>query len=232
MFGDQLGRQRAHPLAQRDVVVGLRYAIAADQRITNQGIDLGMGLVHRAFKELVGGPYGLRSVDLPYRPRAPIARYESFFGARVRVDRPGALLRLPASVRDQPLKGGDPHLRRLAEALLAELAPARSDRALAPRVRATIQQGLGTATGLASVAATLSMSPRTLQRRLAAEGTGFARLLDEVRRRAARHYLTETDLPLTEVAGLLGFSEQAGLTHSCRRWWSTTPTGVRADRRP
>jgi AraC-like DNA-binding protein len=74
-----------------------------------------------------------------------------------------------------------------------------------------------------------SVHPRTLQRRLAAEETSFATLLDDVRRHAARSCLTGTDLPLTQVAGLLNFSQQAALTHSCRRWWSATPTAVRTN---
>jgi AraC-like DNA-binding protein len=58
-----------------------------------------------------------------------------------------------------------------------------------PRVQAAIQQTLGTApANITTVAAMLSMHPRTLQRRLTAEKTGFATLLDDVRRHAARHY--------------------------------------------
>ena len=212
-------------------VVALRYDIGEDNPVTNQGIDLGMGFVHRALTELLGGPYGLRSIDLPYRPRAAIATYESFFGAPVRIDAPLGLLRLPASIQTRPLKGGgNLHLRQLAEAFLAEQLPGQNPRAMAPRVRAAIQQTLGTApTNITTVAAMLSMHPRTLQRQLAAEKTSFAILLDDVRRRAARRYLTGTDLPLTQVAALLGFSEQAALTHSCRRWWSATPSSIRSN---
>jgi len=43
---------------------------------------------------------------------------------------------------------------------------------------------------------------------LAVEKTSFATVLDDVRRHAARRYLTGTDIPVTEVAGLLGFSGQ------------------------
>jgi AraC-like DNA-binding protein len=211
-------------------VVALRYDIG-DNPVTSQGIDLGLGSVHRALEELVGGPYGLRAVELPHHPRAPIARYESFFGAPVRVDRPVGLLRIPVAMLKQPLKsGGNLHLRQLAEAFLAEQVPDHNPRVIAPRVRASIQQTLGTApANITTVAAMLSMHPRTLQRRLAAEKTSFATLLDDVRRHSARHYLTGTDMPLTQVAGLLGFSEQAVLTHSCRRWWSATPTSVRGN---
>jgi AraC-like DNA-binding protein len=211
-------------------VAALRYDIG-DNPVTIQGIDIGMGFLHRALQELVGGPYGLRSVDLPHHPRAPITTYESFFGAPIRIDRPVGLLRLPAGIHKQQLKGGgNTHLRQLAEAFLAEQLPHHNPHTTAPRVRAAIQQTLGTApANITTVAAMLSMHPRTLQRRLTAEKTGFATLLDDVRRHAARHYLTGTDMPLTQVAGLLGFSEQAALTHSCRRWWSATPTSVRGN---
>lgn len=216
-------------------VVALRYGIRDDDLLAHQRIDLGMGFVHRALTDMVGGPYGLRSVDLPHRPRAPIGAYESFFGAPVRTDRPVGLLRLPAGIHKQPLKGGgNAYLRQLAEAFLAERFPTgHSPRETAPRVRAAIEQTLGTAqTGIATVAAMLAVHPRTLQRRLAAEGTSFARLLDDVRRNAARRYLTGTDMPLSQVAALLGLSEQAALTHSCRRWWSATPTSIRSGHLP
>jgi AraC-like DNA-binding protein len=210
-------------------VVALRYDVGAGNPVTIQGVDLGMGFLHRALTELLGGPYGLRSVDLPYRPRSPIARYESFFGAPVRIDKAVGLLRLPASIHNQPLKGGgNPHLRQLAEAFLVEQLSGHNPRATSPRVRAAIQQTLGTAPAtVTTVAAMLALHPRTLQRRLAAEKTSFATLLDEVRHHSAHRYLTTTDLPLTQVTGLLGFSEQSALTHSCRRWWSATPTSIR-----
>ncbi len=214
-------------------VIALRYDIG-NNPVTIQGIDLGLGFVHRVLCELIGGPYGLRSVDLPHRPRASIAIYEKFFGAPVRTDKPIGLLRVPSGIQKQPLHGGgNVYLRELAEAFLAERLPHNQPRAAAPRVRVSIQQTLGTTSPtIGTVAAMMSMHPRTLQRRLADENTNFATLLDDVRRHTAHRYLTTTDLPLSQVADLLGFSEQAALTHSCRRWWSATPTSIRANGTP
>ena len=39
--------------------------------------------------------------------------------------------------------------------------------------------------------------------------------------------LLDTDLPLSQVAGLLGLAEQAVLTRACRRWFGRTPREVR-----
>ncbi|MEU6118411.1 AraC family transcriptional regulator [Streptomyces sp. NPDC047117] len=208
-------------------IAALRYGPHPGLPAPVQGTDLGLGFLHRAIQFLVDGPYGLRTVELPYRPAAPLAVYEEFFGAPVRVGRPAALLRVPKSLGDRPLAGGDEHLRQLALAFLAEQAP--GDRAsLVLRVRGAVQQSLGTAPpDIGAVARLLSIHPRTLQRRLREEGTTYAAILDDVRRQAARHYLTGTALPMTQIAALLGLSEQSALSRCCRRWWGVSPTAVR-----
>jgi AraC-like DNA-binding protein len=45
------------------------------------------------------------------------------------------------------------------------------------------------------------------------------------------HYLSGTRLPLSQVAGLLGFSEQSALTRYCRRCFGRTPSTIRAEAR-
>jgi AraC-like DNA-binding protein len=207
-------------------VGALRYGLQPGLPAPVQGTDLGLGFLHRAIRSLVGR-YGLRTVELPYRPPAPLAVYEEFFGVPVRVGRPAAALRVPLSLGNQPLTGGDENVRRLALAFLAERA-AGAGPSVVPRVRGALQQSLGTASvDIGSVARLLNIHPRTLQRRLSTEGTTFGDLLDDVRRQEARRYLTTTDLPLSQVAGLLGLSEQSALTRCSRRWWGRPPSEVR-----
>lgn len=192
-----------------------------------QGTDLGLGFVHRAITALVGGAYGLRGIELPYHPAAPVSVYEEFFGVPVRTRRPAALLRVPTSLAAVPLRNGDARLRDLAIAYLAEQAPG-GHAGVVPRVRAAIHRTLGTAAPeIGTVAALLALHPRTLQRRLREHGTTFAEVLDSVRMHTARHYLTDTDLPMSQIARLLGLSEQSTFTRCCRRWWGMTPREVR-----
>ncbi|AXE90474.1 helix-turn-helix transcriptional regulator [Streptomyces sp. Go-475] len=104
--------------------------------------------------------------------------------------------------------------------------------ALAARVRAVLDQSLGTgSTELVTVARVLAVHPRTLQRQLAAEGESYASLLDSVRRARARLYLTTTDMPFAQISNLVGFSEQAVLTRCARRWWGRTPSALRREAR-
>ena len=71
------------------------------------------------------------------------------------------------------------------------------------------------------------MSPRTLQRRLGAEGTTFDVLLDGVRSSRALA-LIDTGAALSEVAFALGYSEPSAFHRAFRRWTSTTPRKWRA----
>ncbi|SUA44894.1 Colonization factor antigen I subunit D [Nocardia africana] len=216
-------------------VAGLYYGPATAEGPV-QGTDLGLAFTHRAVTYLHKGDYGLAGVELPYRPPASGRIYQEFFGCPVYFARPGhraAVLRVPRKVLNFKLIGVNDNLRRLALAFLAEQAPAptaasvRSE--IAPRVRAIVRESVGTRMiDVAAVARLLSMHERTLQRRLEQENTTFGRLVDDVRRETAHRLLTTTDLPLGQVAGMVGFAEQSGLSRAVRRWWNAAPREIRA----
>jgi transcriptional regulator GlxA family with amidase domain len=46
-------------------------------------------------------------------------------------------------------------------------------------------------------------------------------------REEAERYLRDTDMPLGQLAALLGYSEQSVLTRACRRWFGTSATAQR-----
>ncbi|EUA67508.1 bacterial regulatory helix-turn-helix s, AraC family protein [Mycobacteroides abscessus subsp. bolletii 1513] len=99
-------------------------------------------------------------------------------------------------------------------------------------VRILIRQLLPTgAIGLGDIALHLGVHPKTLQRRLGAEGMTFAALVDQIRREAAERLLSDTDLSLDHLSRQLGYAEQSVFTRSCKRWFGTTPSAYRSGRR-
>jgi AraC-like DNA-binding protein len=96
---------------------------------------------------------------------------------------------------------------------------------VADRLPALLAQGEAR---LDAVALGLSLSPRTLQRRLAAEGRPFQQLLDATRRQLAAQYLRDVSLSLTEVAFLLGYAEQSSFSHAHRAWHGCSPQAWRS----
>jgi AraC-like DNA-binding protein len=84
-------------------------------------------------------------------------------------------------------------------------------------------------TAMSDVAGELGIGRRTLQRRLASEGTSWLEVLSGTRERLARYYFESTDLNATEVGFLLGFEDPGSLFRAFHRWTGTTPEIWRAE---
>lgn len=212
-----------------DGTVDLRYHITAPGRqFPRQGYDHGMAVGHHMLGLLAGSRYRLRAVSLPFRPEAPLQAHARFFGAAIRVDQPHCALHVDAACLDAPVRSANAALLRIATDYLAAHFPG-PDRMVAPRVRLALSHAwVDASTDKAAIAAALAMHPRTLQRRLEAEGTSFDAIREELRHRQVLHFLGGTRLPLSQVAALLGFSEQSALTRYCRRRFGRTPSAIRA----
>lgn len=78
------------------------------------------------------------------------------------------------------------------------------------------------------IAELLAVTPRTLQRRLADEGTGHRELLNQVREDKAKEYLRSEDLSLDDIAFLLGFKDTAVFYRAFKQWTRMTPGEYRA----
>ena len=218
--------------AGRPGVVGLVFRSTDPDPLPPQVVDLGLGLLHRIIMLLYGGRYGLRSVHLPHQPLAPVARYTEFFGADVRFGRPDALLRIPEHLKATPLPGGDQVLRDLALDYMRSNFPV-PEQTVTHRVHLLLTRSLGSSpVDVAAIARLLQTHPRTLQRRLAAEGTTFDTLLDAVRRAAAHRLITQTDVPLSQVTAMVGLAEQSALSRAVRRWFGVSPRDLRRNPGP
>ena len=80
----------------------------------------------------------------------------------------------------------------------------------------------------AAIARDLGVGDRTLQRRLAGEGTTFAALLEQSRRQLAEGFLRDQRLSASEVAFLLGYADPSTFFRAFKRWTGQTPQQFRA----
>jgi AraC-like DNA-binding protein len=129
----------------------------------------------------------------------------------------------PAAYLDEELPHANPAARALAESVCADLASKRRDSGLAQQVRILLAQRLAFDPSMRGVADALAVGERTLRRRLAAEGTSYQSLLDEVRVSLARQLLATGNLSVGQVADRLGYSESAAFIHAHQRWHGTSP---------
>jgi AraC-like DNA-binding protein len=80
---------------------------------------------------------------------------------------------------------------------------------------------------LESIASQLELSPRTLRRRLAAEGVSFSTLVEQSRRDEALRLLRSSRLSVEDVARQLGYTNASTFVRAFHRWTGQTPKQYR-----
>jgi AraC-like DNA-binding protein len=83
---------------------------------------------------------------------------------------------------------------------------------------------------LDAAATELGMSSRSLSRKLAELDTSFNGIVGSLRKDLALRSLQESNLSLTEIAFLLGYSEVSTFTHAFKRWAGKSPAAYRHER--
>lgn len=238
--GDALrGLERHLHLHDRGAVVYLKTSQPAQAALgyavhdaATPGIDLvydaSMSIAATMLRSLCGPQWRPLEVCLPHgRPQAPLA-WRRCFGAPVHFDTTAAEVWFDAAWLAQRPPQADPaqQLELLRTAQQSEVAMALP---LAERARHVARALLMTnaLTG-EHVADALSLHSRTLRRRLAAEGTSLKAVASAARFDVARQLLRGTEVPLGEIAELLGYADLSAFVRAFRGWAKCPPGQWRA----
>lgn len=139
---------------------------------------------------------------------------------------PGLGFEFPLEVALAPSALADADLyRHLCQAGDEELA--RLTGSVSAKVRHLLHAGQPAWPSLDQVAQALSMSRRTLVRKLESEQISYQQLLDEARNELACWYLRQTLHSLGRVAESVGFGDQTNFSRSFKRWKGLTPRDYR-----
>ena len=102
----------------------------------------------------------------------------------------------------------------------------RANIAMQVRTKLVEQLSSGHATQT-SIAKSLNMSTRSLQRKLKEEGSSFKEILEQTRRDLAQQYVREGQMSTKEITYLLGFSEPSNFARAFTRWTGVSPSEYR-----
>ncbi|WP_431235927.1 AraC family transcriptional regulator [Mycolicibacterium psychrotolerans] len=190
-----------------------------------QTAELSLGVILRVLRFLLGDDYRPLSVELPYEALTDVDEYWAYFGCRPLFSSARMGFTIRSADLQRPLQrdqlAHDIIVQYLTTITAAEPSTTTSVRAL---VRQLLPSGTVT---LELIAEQLSLHPKALQRRLAAEATSFAAVIDGVRRERAERYLRDTGITLAHLARELGYAEHSVLTRSCHRWFGLGPAAYR-----
>ena len=167
-------------------------------------------------------------VTSPEPPR-DAAAYREYLGVRVQKG-PGYTVAFSAKDAKRAFLTANDRMWEFFEPELSRrLSELEAGTTVASRVRAVLLELLPAGDGsIEAVAHDLTMSARTLQRRLRAESTTFQSILDSTRESLARHYLAESELSAGEISFLLGYADPRSFYRAVQAWTGQTPQLVRA----
>jgi AraC-like DNA-binding protein len=204
--------------------------VNVDRDSDRHQIEFWLVTLMRICRQLTDSRIAARRLKVRHSRAGSPMKFKSFFGTDVEFDADADEIIFPASIASLPIVGRDTCLnkllRRYAEEALACQPELRASNH--SRVERIMPQLLphGRA-GISEVARELRMSSRTLSRKLRDEGVTYAEILNKLRSALAKRYLGDRELPVTEIAWLLGYQEVSSFTHAFKRWTGMTPREFR-----
>ena len=197
--------------------------------LAEEDIEGGLAIVLRMCRDSAGASYAPISLQLRRAAPAGAAAYTEYFRAPVHWGANRDTMTLASEGLDTPLPTSNIEVARASERIIVDYLERHHGATISMRVRERLTELLpsGHVTQDA-VAQRLHISPRTMQRRLAEEGTGFRELVEEARRELAEQYLRDGSTSVKEITYLLGFSDPANFNRAFRRWTGTSPSAFRA----
>jgi hypothetical protein len=231
----QLGYSTSAVVYLRSVDDVFIYGIGVYDRsahASRQYYDLCAAVAANFIRDLTQNAVRPTEIWFSHSEPANLRPYHKALNVPLRFDQAQTCLILPREQMDLPLPTADPALRaHLLAQIDARLGISAQEMSI--RVRRIIRpQLLVGDPSMVGAARVLGMDPRVLRRHLAAEGTTFEAVRDEIRFVVAREYLALSALTILEISDALGFSTHAGFSRAFRRWSGRTPTQWREENQP
>lgn len=188
-------------------------------------VDLQIGALVLRAQALLDSPRLKLRVEFEHPEPRAIADFHEIIGTNIRFSMPFTRVGFASEDLAMPVPDSDPRLfEELLKCADIMLQLKRREKDIVARTSQLISDLLpsGEATS-ERVSKELAMGERTLQRELAAASITFSKVVEDTRKRMALHFLHDTELPLTEIAFRLGYSELSAFSRAARGWFGQTP---------
>ena len=217
----------------KETAIALNY-VGMDRRSDRHHMEFWLVSLVRLFRQLTNRRVMPTRIAVMHHRKKTPAEFRSYLGCEIEFGSIVDEVVFPAAVKLMPVVSADPYLNQLLLKYFEEALAHRP--ATGASLRSSVEKAItpllphGKANA-SEVARQLGMSHRTLARRLAAEQLTFSAIQTELKTDLAKRYLRDGDLPISQIAWLLGYREVSAFTHAFKRWTGTAPRQSRAQGR-
>ncbi|MBB1487556.1 AraC family transcriptional regulator [Oceanospirillum sediminis] len=168
-------------------------------------------------------------IGLPRKmPLMDMGSFDRMFKCPIEFDQDTVWLEIDSQIADTPLPTANSELAQKNDQICAEYI-ARFDRTdivnqVYYRLLEVLPEG---EPDMETMAQTMNLSTRTLQRKLKERGSSYKQLLDNVRKELALLYIRQSHVPIAEISYRLGFSHVSNFSRAFKRWTGKAPAECR-----
>jgi len=189
-----------------------------------QDAELTMGMFMNLIRHVAGRHWAPREVHFEHPRPEQWHEHCKVFDAPVWFEQPCNAMIIPKKELTRAMPESDPMLLLVMQDAIRRLNSATPRQSVVDRARSQVRLMLMQGEpALPEVAEKMGMSSWSLQRRLREENLSFTALVDKVRCELATWYLQQRQLPVSEMALLLGYSEVSAFSRAFRRWFGVSP---------
>jgi AraC-like DNA-binding protein len=216
-------------LVESGDAIELRWSVRSDLGVNDQANFQALVLNLKVLRMLVGPGFQPTYIHLTSDVRTrDTPEIENLLGQPVQVRSSHNAIAIPVKLLDLPQTSSDRLIYRLLGGYLGRLKIVNRANT-AERVQSYVRGALPSGNcSIDRCAKQMGISVRTLQIRLTNHDVCYTELVEAQRETLARIYLTQTRMPLDEVAERLGYGEQTSFGRAFKRWTGVTPQKYRA----
>ncbi len=183
---------------------------------------------HKMISDFHGNHFAPIEVHFSYPAPTYAHRYEAVFGCPVMFDTRYNQTIYPRDVLEIVNPASNPITQKMAIKLCEQLQQQQEQhRGIINKVRLIVMSQPTSFPSVGEIAQQLSVSERSLRRQLKEHGSSYQKILDDVRSEVAIRYLKDSQLPLEDIAHLLGFSESSSFYRAFKKWTDKAPSSYR-----
>ena len=188
-----------------------------------QILDGAIAMQVRLLRRLCGPTWKPLVVQLSHGRPGRLEPLRKCLGANIAFDAKHSAIVFDSRWLDHRIAGADPARYAAILRAVETMKPHEAGSFIWQVRRAIYALTLSSEPSEAHIAALFGIHERTLRRRLREGGATVRGLVNDVRRELALHLLRDTDLSVTEIAGILVYSDPTVFARAFRGWTKTNP---------
>ena len=229
-YGRLLNDGLSYELTSNQLLYQFRISIndTDTQHAYHPGSDAGIAAFLKMARMLLGESFSPVEITCPHEPNGASLPLETLARCPVHYGKGYMEYVIDRHDIERKLSSGNEELTQAHEKIILKHLANLDQEQLSTQVKLKILEQLPSGNVKeGDIASELGLSSRTMQRRLLDEGLNFSGLLQKTRQQLATQYIKDDNLAISEIAYLLGFSDQANFTRAFKRWNGVSPTQFR-----